>query len=81
MVSQDIGRVVLNLINNAFHAVSKKSKKEIEGYKPTVIVSTKKIENGVEIRVKDNGDGIPAHLLDKIFQPFFTTKLTGQGQA
>lgn len=79
IVSQDIGRVLLNLINNAFHAVSQKSKRGIEGYKPKVFVSTKAVKQGVEVRVKDNGDGIPQHLLDKIFQPFFTTKPAGEG--
>ena len=57
----------------------KKQKQNIEGYEPTVSVSTKKIDDKVEIRVKDNGNGIPQKVLDKIFQPFFTTKPTGQG--
>jgi len=79
IVPQDIGRVILNLITNAFHAV--KDKKEIspDTYNPTVTVSTKKIKNTIEIKVADNGDGIPKKVLDKIFQPFFTTKPTGQG--
>ncbi|MCK5280869.1 MAG: GHKL domain-containing protein, partial [Cyclobacteriaceae bacterium] len=79
VISQDIGRVLLNLINNAFYAVDKKSKSGIEEYKPEVIVSTKKLDEGIEIEVKDNGDGIQKEVLDKIFQPFFTTKPTGQG--
>ena len=79
VISQDIGRVLLNLINNAFYEVSKKSKKNIDGYVPIVKVKTKKSDNNIEIRVTDNGDGIPANVLDKIFQPFFTTKPTGQG--
>lgn len=79
VVSQDIGRVVLNLINNAFYAVSEKSKLNIPGYEPTVTVSTKKINSHIEIRVADNGNGIPEKVLDKIFQPFFTTKPSGQG--
>ncbi len=84
LVSQDIGRVVLNLINNAFYAVSEKQKSEhltqnAEGYEPTVVVSTKKLNGKVEISVKDNGNGIPESNKDKIFQPFFTTKPTGQG--
>ncbi len=62
-----------------FTRFQKNQRKRIKGYKSTVIVSTKKVENGIEIRVKDNGDGIPADLLDKIFQPFFTTKPTGEG--
>jgi two-component system NtrC family sensor kinase len=76
---QDIGRVILNLINNAFYAVSEKQKQNNPGYEPTVTVSTKKVKDKIEVRVKDNGNGIPQKVLDKIFQPFFTTKPTGQG--
>jgi signal transduction histidine kinase len=76
---QDIGRVILNLINNAFYAVSEKAKQNLNGYEPTVTVSTLKNNGKIEIKVKDNGDGIPQKVLDKIFQPFFTTKPTGQG--
>lgn len=76
---QDIGRVVLNLITNAFYAVNEKKKMQLEGYEPKVSVETKKIKDQVEIRVSDNGNGIPKKILDKIFQPFFTTKPTGQG--
>jgi len=79
VVPQEIGRVFLNLINNAFYAVSEKSKQSVNGYEPLVIVSTRKRAANVEVRIKDNGDGIPAHLLDKIFQPFFTTKPAGEG--
>ena len=79
IMPQDIGRVVLNLINNAFYAVSEKEKQNIHGHEPTVTVSTKKINDKVEIKVKDNGNGIPEKIVDKIFQPFFTTKPTGQG--
>ncbi|HET6722001.1 MAG TPA: ATP-binding protein, partial [Chitinophagaceae bacterium] len=79
MVPQEIGRVILNLINNAFYAVREKQKQNLNGYEPTVSVSTKKNNEKVEISVKDNGNGIPAKVLDKIFQPFFTTKPTGQG--
>jgi len=79
IIPQDIGRVVLNLINNAFYAVDEKKKQIGNGYEPTVSVSTKKIDGKVEISVKDNGNGIPQKILDKIFQPFFTTKPTGQG--
>ena len=78
IIPQDIGRVVLNLINNAFYAVDEKKKKQPD-YEPIVTVITKKINGKVEIRVKDNGNGIPQKVLDKIFQPFFTTKPTGQG--
>ena len=79
IISQDIGRVILNLITNAFYAVTEKKKLYPEGYEPTVTVSTKKVDNRIEIKVKDNGTGIPQKALDKIFQPFFTTKPTGQG--
>ena len=86
IIPQDIGRVILNLINNAFYAVDEKKKKSGDGYEPLVIVSTKTVkppleglEAKVEISVKDNGNGIPHKILDKIFQPFFTTKPTGQG--
>ena len=79
IVSQDIGRVILNLINNAFYAVDEKKKQIGEGYEPNVSVSTKKNNGKIEISVKDNGNGIPQKVLDKIFQPFFTTKPTGQG--
>jgi signal transduction histidine kinase len=79
IIPQDIGRVVLNLITNAFYAVNEKSKQGIADYEPTVSVSIKRINNQVVIRVTDNGNGIPPNILDKIFQPFFTTKPTGQG--
>jgi signal transduction histidine kinase len=79
IISQDIGRVILNLITNAFYAVMEKKKLQPEGYEPTVTVSTKKIDNKIMVTVKDNGTGIPQKALDKIFQPFFTTKPTGQG--
>ena len=79
IVSQDIGRVTLNLINNAFYAVGERRKAEGSEYEPKVTVSTKKKNNKVVISVKDNGNGIPQKNLDKIFQPFFTTKPTGQG--
>ena len=83
IIPQDIGRVVLNLINNAFYAVSEKQKQNIPGYEPTVQIKTTKNPlsggRGAEIKVSDNGGGIPQKVLDKIFQPFFTTKPTGQG--
>jgi signal transduction histidine kinase len=79
IVSDEIGRVILNLLNNAFYAVSEKKKLNPEGYEPTVSISTQKVGDQVEIKVKDNGNGIPQNVLDKIFQPFFTTKPTGQG--
>jgi len=79
VIPQDICRVFLNIINNAFYEVAKKAKEGIEGYSPSVTVSTKKLKNQVEIRIKDNGNGITPDVLDKIFQPFYTTKPTGQG--
>ncbi len=79
IVAQDIGRVVLNLINNAFYAVDEKKKSGVEYYEPTVSVSTKKADNNILISVKDNGNGIPEQIKEKIFQPFFTTKPTGSG--
>jgi len=71
--------VLLNLYNNAFYVVGEKQRVEDIGYEPTVTVSTKKLNNKVEIKVSDNGNGIPQKIVDKIFQPFFTTKPTGQG--
>jgi signal transduction histidine kinase len=80
VVVQDLGRVILNLINNAFYAVSEKAKAaDNDKYKPIVKVSTKKLSTAVEIIVQDNGQGIPQEIVDKIFQPFFTTKPTGSG--
>jgi signal transduction histidine kinase len=83
VIPQEIGRVLLNLFNNAFYAVNEKFKAQnsqlTADYKPLVFVQTKKINNEVQIRVSDNGNGIPQKVVDKIFQPFFTTKPTGQG--
>ncbi len=79
IIPQDIGRVILNLINNAFYAVNEKKKQLSDGFEPLVIVSTKRENGRIEIKVADNGNGIPQKVLDKIFQPFFTTKPTGQG--
>ncbi len=79
IIPHDIGRVVLNLINNAFYAVDEKKNQNGDGYEPTVSVSTKKEKDKVEVKVRDNGNGIPDSIKDKIFQPFFTTKPTGQG--
>ena len=79
VVPQDISRVLINLLNNAFYAVDEK-KRQLNGmYEPAVTVYTKKLEGKVEIQVNDNGNGIPQNIVDKIFQPFFTTKPTGQG--
>jgi len=79
VVPEDIGRVLLNLINNAFYAVTERKKQQPQNYEPTVELSTKKVGNNIELVVKDNGNGIPDKVLDKIFQPFFTTKPAGQG--
>ncbi|MBL7764041.1 MAG: hypothetical protein JNL23_11495, partial [Chitinophagaceae bacterium] len=79
VVPQDIGRVILNLITNAFYAVNEKKKQQAENYEPTIFLKTKKHEGKIEVSVKDNGIGIPQQVIDKIFQPFFTTKPTGQG--
>lgn len=83
VVPQELGRVILNLINNAFYAVSERlkteSKKPGSAYKPVVQISTRNINGSVEIRINDNGTGIPGHVKEKIFHPFFTTKPTGQG--
>jgi two-component system, NtrC family, sensor kinase len=79
VVPQDIGRVLLNLINNAFYAVQERSKKGEAGYSPEVVVSTMQDGNQVKISVRDNGGGIPDAIREKIFQPFFTTKSTGEG--
>ncbi|GAA4780699.1 hypothetical protein GCM10023231_04810 [Olivibacter ginsenosidimutans] len=84
VVPQDLGRVFLNLFNNAFYAVSEKKKQQGSSYEPKVTVTTRRVRmaNGgqaVEISISDNGLGIPGNILDKIYQPFFTTKPTGQG--
>jgi signal transduction histidine kinase len=86
VVPQDIGRVLLNLINNAFYAVNERMKHQLPesfklsgSYEPTVAISTQKIDNQIVIKIKDNGTGIPETVKSKIFQPFFTTKPTGQG--
>jgi signal transduction histidine kinase len=79
VVTQDIGRVILNLINNAFYAVNDKKNSTTGDFEPAISVSTKKWDDRIEIRVKDNGNGVPQKIQDKIFQPFFTTKPTGQG--
>src|SRR4249920_1365247 len=79
VIPQEIGRVLLNLINNAFYAVSEKEKQTGENYEPTVTVTTKREGDKIKVTVRDNGHGIPQKVLDKIFQPFFTTKPPGQG--
>jgi signal transduction histidine kinase len=79
VIPQEIGRVLLNLINNAFYAVAEKSNTAGPDYQPAVSIATRKTENKLEITVSDNGNGIPETIREKIFQPFFTTKPTGQG--
>ena len=82
VVTQDIGRVILNLFTNAFYSVTEKKKQSASAnipYEPTVSVSTKRDGDKIEIRVADNGMGVPQKVIDKIFQPFFTTKPVGQG--
>jgi len=79
VLAQEIGRVLLNLYTNAFYSVMKKKKTGVENYQPVVSVSTQKVGDAVEIRVKDNGLGIPESVLEKIYNPFFTTKPTGEG--
>jgi signal transduction histidine kinase len=78
-VSQDIGRVLLNLFTNAFHAVRQRQQRAEPGYAPTVSVRTQRVGDEVEVRVRDNGTGIPEAVRQKIFQPFFTTKPAGEG--
>jgi signal transduction histidine kinase len=84
IIPQDISRVLLNLITNAFYAVNEKALSAVvtpaaAGYEPAVSVSTKKLPGKIEIKVTDNGNGISQNIIGKIFQPFFTTKPTGQG--
>jgi len=79
IIPQDFGRVILNLLTNAFYVVDEKKQSNIEGYEPTVSIATKKENDKIIITVTDNGNGMPQHIIDKIFQPFFTTKPTGKG--
>jgi len=79
VIPQDMGRVLLNLVTNALYAVKQKAKQSDGNYEPTITVSTVKEGGTIQINVKDNGEGIPQHIIDKIFQPFFTTKPTGEG--
>ncbi len=79
IIPQDLSRVILNIVNNSCYALDEKIKKSLPGFSPEVLVTTKKINNKIEIRIRDNGTGIPDHVREKIFNPFFTTKPTGQG--
>ena len=79
IIPQDIGRVLLNLFNNAFYAVTEKKKSNISGYEPIVSLTTKRLDHRIEISIRDNGSGVPEKIKEKIFQPFFTTKPAGEG--
>ncbi len=79
LIPQDFGRVILNLLTNAFYAVNERKQLNENGYKPTVSIITKKDKNQIKITVNDNGNGMPQEIIDKIFQPFFTTKPSGKG--
>jgi signal transduction histidine kinase len=79
VIPQDIGRVLLNLYNNGFYAISERRKKREHGYEPTISITTKKVDDKVKISVQDNGCGIDEKVFNKIFQPFFTTKPAGKG--
>jgi signal transduction histidine kinase len=82
VIPQDMGRTLLNILNNAFYAVHEKKANADPSYNPTIRVTTKLVEKGkkwVHIVIRDNGNGIPEDIRDKIFQPFFTTKPTGKG--
>ena len=79
IASQDIGRVIINLFTNAFYSVMQKKKQLGDGYEPVVTVKTSKTPKGISISIRDNGNGVPQKVMDKIFQPFFTTKPVGEG--
>ena len=79
VIPQDLGRVFLNIYNNAFYSLSEKMKKQAGGFEPLLFLSSRKSDHKTEIHIRDNGIGIPQKNIDKIFQPFFTTKPTGQG--
>lgn len=79
IVPQDLSRVILNIVNNACYALDERAKKHLPGFSPEVLISTKKVNDKIEIRIRDNGTGIPDHVKEKIFNPFFTTKPTGKG--
>ena len=79
IIPQDLSRVILNIVNNSCYALDEKAKQQLPGFSPEVVISTKKLNDKIEIRIRDNGTGIPDHVLEKIFNPFFTTKPTGKG--
>jgi signal transduction histidine kinase len=79
IIPQDIGRVLLNIFNNAFYAMQEKKRGQDSDYEPLLSLTTKRVGDKVIVTIRDNGNGMPAKVVDKIFQPFFTTKPTGQG--
>ena len=79
VVAQELGRVLINLLNNAFDAVTDRARMAGAGYEPTVRIATRRTASGVEVRVEDNGTGIPEAVLARVFEPFYTTKPAGQG--
>jgi signal transduction histidine kinase len=76
---QEISRVLINLISNGFYAATKRHDEKHDGYEPTLMAATKNLGDRVEIRIRDNGIGIPPEVREKIFNPFFTTKPAGEG--
>jgi len=79
VVPQDLSRVFLNIVNNAAFAANQKKKDNLDGFSPTLSISTRNLNDNIEIRIRDNGNGIPVDIREKIFNPFFTTKPAGQG--
>jgi signal transduction histidine kinase len=79
IVPQEVGRVFLNLLNNAFYAVSNRAKKESGDYDPVVHVSTERLDSVIRVVIADNGGGVPADVVENLFEPFVTTKPTGEG--
>ena len=77
--SQELSRVIINLVNNACYALDEKKKKMQDSFSPEILLATKKLDNFIEIRIRDNGSGIPQSIIEKLFTPFFTTKPKGQG--
>ena len=76
---QEMSRVIINLVDNACYALNEKKKRLKDSFSPEILLTTKKLDNFIEIRIRDNGSGMPQDVIDKLFQPFFTTKPKGQG--
>ena len=76
---QEISRVIINLVDNACYALNEKRKRDQGGFSPEILLTTKKLDDFVEIRIRDNGIGMPQEVIDKLFSPFFTTKPKGKG--